>query len=152
MNIASGQEQPLEAVAPADRVLLLSHCLRPSQTCPAKFTKQGLECPDDCTQDCMLLRFRQEARRCGYKGVCIAAGGAMALRFVKEMRPKGIVAVACHKELEAGVDGVKSLTEGLEELPAILVVPLSKDGCVDCEVDVEQVKVAINAASAPVSQ
>lgn len=151
MNMALLQEQ-LKGVAPADRVLLLSHCLRPSQTCPAKFTKQGLECPENCSEDCMLLRFRREAQRCGYKGVCIAAGGAMALRFVKEKRPKGIVAVACYKELEAGVDGVNSLTQELNELPAITVVPLSKDGCVDCEVDEGQVIAAINNSSGPVAQ
>lgn len=151
MSMVLNQTQ-LQGVPPADRILLLSHCLRPSQTCPGKFSKQGLECPEDCTQDCVLLRFRQAAQRWGYKGVCIAAGGAMALRFVKEKLPKGIVAVACHKELEAGVDAVSAMTQELDELPAIVVVPLSKDGCVDCEVDAEQVMAAISAASDAAAQ
>lgn len=151
MSMALAEEQ-LKGIAPADRILLLSHCLRPSQTCPGKFSKQGLECPEDCNQDCILLRLRREAHSRGYKGVCIAAGGAMALRFVKEMRPKGIVAVACYKELEAGVDSVSAMGKELGQMPAIIVVPLSKDGCVDCEVDVEQVMAALNVATEPAAQ
>ena len=151
MSLALSQEQ-LKEVAPAERILLLSHCLRPSQTCPGKFSKKGLECPDDCTEDCVLLSFRKVAQRCGYGGVCIAAGGAMALRFVKEKRPRAIVAVACHKELEAGVDSVSTMTQELDPLPAIAVVPLSKDGCVDCEVDVDAVMNTITTISASGAQ
>lgn len=73
----------------------------------------------------------------GYKGVCVAPGGSMVLRFVEEMAPLGIVAVACEKELEMGVRGVETLA--LDErirMPTITIVPLSKDGCVDTEVDI----------------
>jgi hypothetical protein len=79
----------------------------------------------------------------GYKGVCIAAGGAMALRFVKEHRPGGIVAVACDKELVAGINGVKGLSESEEYRPAVELIPLLQDGCVDCEVDEGRVLLAI---------
>ena len=62
----------------------------------------------------------------------------MALRFVKQMNPQGIVALACEKELELGVQGVEELIrKGEVQIPAIEVIPLSKDGCVDTEVDVE---------------
>jgi hypothetical protein len=128
-------ENELSAIAPSERVLLLSHCLRPSQTCPAKFNKEGLQCLADCQLDCAILHVRKAAIELGYKGVCIAAGGAQALRFVKERKPRGIIAVACDKELEEGVQSVAKLADQLVETPTIIVVPLLKDGCVDTEVD-----------------
>ena len=141
-------EERLVAVDPSYRVLLLAQCLRPSQTCPGKFDKKGLACPEDCSENCVIGRLREFALGLGYSGVCIAAGGAMALRFVKEHNPRGIVAVACDKELGEGVDGVKELFEGSKEIPAIVVVPLLRDGCVDTEVDEEQVLKAIALGSA----
>ena len=74
----------------------------------------------------------------GYKGVCIAPGGRLALRYVEEKRPRAIVAVACDKELAAGVSGVKEVSAKGMPLPSMIVIPLARDGCVDCEVDEEE--------------
>lgn len=138
VKLASRHE--LETVAPADRVLLLPHCLRPSETCPGKYSKQGLMCPDDCFIPCSIGVLQEAALKEGYKGVCTAPGGSMVLRFVERMAPQAIVAVACQKELELGVKGVKELTRsGKVSMPVITVVPLSKEGCVDTEVDVAEV-------------
>jgi hypothetical protein len=127
----------LVRIDPAERVLLLPHCLRPSETCPGKYSKKGMVCPPDCTESCVIRTLKQAAIEKGYKGVCVAPGGSMVLRFVEEMAPLGIVAVACEKELELGVRGVEALA--LDErirMPTITIIPLSKDGCVDTEVDV----------------
>ncbi|MHB0858772.1 MAG: DUF116 domain-containing protein [Anaerolineae bacterium] len=128
---------------PSRRVLLLSHCMRPSQTCPGKFGKQGLVCPDDCDQDCVIGRLRRAALALGYEDVCVAAGGKMALRFVKEHNPLGIVAVACHKELLEGLEGVQELGESTPNPPVVVGVPLTQDGCVDTRVDETQALEAI---------
>ncbi|MHB1295197.1 MAG: DUF116 domain-containing protein [Anaerolineae bacterium] len=120
---------------PSRRVLLLSHCMRPSQTCPGRFNKLGLACPDDCTLDCAIGRLRRLALDLGYQGVCVAAGGKMALRYVQESNPLGIVAVACHKELAEGVDGVRSLRSEEAAHPFVVGVALLRDGCVDTCVD-----------------
>lgn len=128
-------DEGLSKVDPSQRVLLLSHCLRPSQSCPGKFNKQGLMCSEDCHEDCVIRRLREVASRMGYKGTCVAAGGAMALRYIKEYSPQGIVAVACDRELSEGVEGVKEMTRNAQEIPAIVIVPLISDGCVDTEVD-----------------
>ena len=68
----------------------------------------------------------------------------MAIKFIREKNPKGIVAIACMKELAEGVDAVNEL-EGNEKdndssnnVPIVLSVPLLKDGCVDTEVDEEE--------------
>lgn len=142
MRVETAEER-LARVDMSGRVLLLSHCLRPSQTCPGKFDKRGLNCPEDCREDCVIARFRKAAREQGYKGVCVAAGGAMALRFVKDQLPEGIVAVACERELEEGVEGLNKLALDESLRPPVVLVPLTKDGCVDTEVDERQVLAAI---------
>jgi len=136
MNTPNAEEH-LAQVPPSQRVLLLPHCLRPSQTCLGKYTKQGLQCPEDCNEDCAIGRLRKAALRLGYKGVCIAPGGRLAVNYVKEIRPEAIVAVACQKELEEGIHAVQQVSGG-EKIPVIAIIPLTKDGCVDTEVDEEQ--------------
>ncbi|MGM0365310.1 MAG: DUF116 domain-containing protein [Actinomycetota bacterium] len=130
-------EKKMSEIKPADRVLLISHCLRPSELCEAKMSKKGLNCRDECPSRCVIGRLRILAQRLGYKGVCIAPGGSMAIKFIKEKEPRGIVAIACHKELEEGVCAVRDIAgkSGTTELPVILAVPLTKDGCVDTEVN-----------------
>ncbi|MFC1994158.1 DUF116 domain-containing protein [Chloroflexota bacterium] len=137
--LTTATKESLSEVSPTERVLLLSHCLRPSQTCPGKFDKKGLICPEDCNENCVIGRSKKFALGLGYKGVCIAAGGAMALRFLKEHDPRGIVAVACTKELEEGVEAIEKTVEDERKMPVIVVIPLLSDGCVDTEADEEQV-------------
>jgi hypothetical protein len=118
-------------------VLLLPHCLRPSETCPGKHSRQGIVCPDDCTVPCVIRTLRQAAIERGYKGVCVAPGGSMVVRFVERMAPQGIVAVACEKELALGARSLGELVqEGKIQFPATIVIPLAVDGCVDTEVDI----------------
>lgn len=133
------KEKKLSAIKPGSRVLLLSHCSRPSKSCPGKFSKEGLVCPDDCSEDCVVGRLRRLALKLGYKGVCVAAGGSMAVRFVKKNQPKGIVAVACKKELEEGVCAVRDIAKkSNNSMPVIVTIPLLTDGCVDTELDEEE--------------
>jgi uncharacterized protein len=143
MKESRKNEEKLKGTAPEDRILLISHCLRFSDTCEARMGKRGLQCRDDCKSRCPAGRLRLLAQVCGYKGVCIAPGGSMALKFIRENRPLGIVAIACMKELEEGVCAVKKLVEAgknSQEPPVIVSVPLLKDGCVDTEVDEEEAK------------
>ncbi len=132
------EEESFARVPVGERVLLLPHCLRPSEDCPGKVTRDGLQCPADCPHrgKCAIGILRDEAERLGYKGVCVAPGGAMAVRFVKEKAPKGVLAIACHKELLEGVQAVKEAP--IKEKPVILTLPLLRDGCVDTEVDVDE--------------
>lgn len=127
----------LARVPPSERVLLLPHCLRPAAACPGRPGRGGFGCLPDCpVEGCPIRALREEALRLGYKGVCVAPGGALALRFVRETRPKAVVAVACERELAEGREAVARLGE---DPPLVVVVPLSRDGCVDTEVDLEAV-------------
>jgi hypothetical protein len=65
----------------------------------------------------------------------VAPGGRLAVKYIGDTRPRAIVAIACAKELEEGIDGVDVLN-GEGYAPLFAVIPLSKDGCVDTEVDV----------------
>ena len=131
----SEPERLISCIPPSQRILLVSHCLRKSSGCRAVQSRWGLECRH-CTQSCPVHRLSEAARRRGYKGVCIAQGGSMALRFVHRTQPRGIVAVACRKELEEGIQAVSAAAASSTIRPAIVAVPLTKDGCVDTEVDV----------------
>jgi hypothetical protein len=135
-------EERLARVKPSERVLLISHCLRRSETCQAKYNKQGLQCVA-CNPDCPVNRLRSAAIRQGYKGVCIAPGGSLALKYIKEIMPEGVVAVACHKELQEGIDAVAEHFKQNGTGPVMVAVPLTKDGCVDTEVDEERALGAI---------
>ncbi len=126
-------DEQLRVVDPAQRVLLLPHCLRRVETCKGKYSKHGLLC-QSCTPECAINQLRKAALDYGYKGVCVAPGGQLALRFIKEIKPLAIVAVACDKELEEGVRGVREEAQTGQSI-AIVIVPLIKDGCVDTEVD-----------------
>ena len=128
----------LQEIPYDQRMLLLPHCLRPSKGCPGKMTRQGLIC-DGCTRtDCKVQPIREAALKAGYQSICIAPGGRLAVRCVAQVRPKGIVAVACDKELAEGVEAVNALdwTDGEQAAPPIVQIPLSRDGCVDTDVDV----------------
>ena len=127
-------EKRLQDIEPAQRVLLLPHCLRHADTCQGKYTKQGLQC-QECDPDCTVNQLRQAALKFGYKGVCIAPGGKLALKYIEEKKPQAIVAVACDKELQEGVSAVNELAPNGNGSIPIIVIPLSKDGCVDTEVD-----------------
>jgi phosphohistidine swiveling domain-containing protein len=142
-------QERLAAVPPSERVLLLPHCLRDSQRCQADNTKHGLVCKG-CSPECAINRLRQEALELGYSGVCIAPGGTLVLEFLAHQKPRGIVAVACHKELEMGLEAVTKMgQEPNWEMPAAVIVPLSKDGCVDTEVDVERVLEVLRLQAEP---
>jgi hypothetical protein len=119
----------------AQRVLLLPHCLRPSQDCPGKMTKQGLDCTGCTRVECAIYQLRATAVEAGYGGICVAPGGRLAARFIDERQPAGVVAIACHKELEEGMEAIDQMEWANGRL-ASATVPLLQDGCVDTTVDV----------------
>ncbi len=138
-------EEKILDIDPGKRILLLSHCIRPSQECTAKMSKDGLMCKNDCPTKCILGRLRKLAEKMGYRGVCIAPGGSMAIKFIKRTRPEGIIAIACMKELAEGIEAIEEIKEndgdnghGSNDRPVIMALPLLKDGCVDTEVDEEE--------------
>ncbi|HPC39912.1 MAG TPA: DUF116 domain-containing protein [Spirochaetota bacterium] len=147
-DYSAESEERLSHVDPSRRILLISHCLRSSAVCKASIETWGIDCVE-CNPRCQVNLLRRKALDLGYQGVCVAPGGSMALKYVKEQRPAGIVAVACMKELEEGIDNVARLAGSGIEAPPIVVVPLTKDGCVNTEVNVQMAydKISIGCAA-----
>lgn len=84
---------------PAQILLLVPHCLQKSD-CPHKITvniNNCRRCGGCVVNDLLELRDRY-----GIK-VGMATGGTLARKFVKEYRPRAIVAVACERDLTSGI-------------------------------------------------
>lgn len=130
----------------SQKILLLPHCLRKSEICKAVSDENGLKCRE-CSEECQVNILRKAALAAGYRGVCIAPGGSLALKYVQKMRPRGITAVACDKELKEGIDNVKELnSDNKATLPDIEIIPLTKEGCINTEVDIQRALAVITGA------
>jgi hypothetical protein len=129
----NGIEKRLSRTPASRRVLLLPHCLRRVDTCRAKYGDDGLVCLH-CNVECPINILTRAAKDAGYGAICVAPGGSLALKFVLRNNPVGIVAVACDKELREGIEAVKS--SAARGGMAIVVIPLSRDGCLNTEVEI----------------
>jgi geranylgeranyl diphosphate synthase, type II len=140
IGISKKDEETIASIPAEERVLLLPHCLKPSDKCEAKFKKEGLNCPEDCQIECQIRTLTKLANDRGFKGVCTAAGGVMALKFIKKTEPAAIIAIACDKELEEGVCAVEkySKVDKSIKIPLVISIPLLQDGCVDTVVDMKE--------------
>lgn len=69
--------------------------------------------------------------------VAVASGGGMALEQVKNNKIRAIIAIACNKELRAGIRAVFP--------KPVMAVPNKqpKGPCKDCLVEIEQVEKAV---------
>ncbi|WP_031516172.1 DUF116 domain-containing protein [Desulfofalx alkaliphila] len=86
-------------VKPWQLLVLAPHCLQKS-SCPHKITSNISNCKrcGDCPVD-QLLAIRDKMG----VNVGLATGGTLARKYVKEYRPKAIVAIACERDLASGI-------------------------------------------------
>ncbi|MEE8401707.1 MAG: DUF116 domain-containing protein [Candidatus Hydrothermarchaeaceae archaeon] len=112
-----------------DRILVVPQCLR-SVKCPARLDSSvGIACKD-CGL-CVIKELKAEADRLGY-GFYIVPGGRFVERIVKKIRPRAALGVACFKDLNMGM-------HELSKAKCLVVgVPLIKDGCVETNVNINQ--------------
>ena len=112
-----------------DRILVVPQCLRHLK-CPARLDPNlGVTC-EDCGL-CIIKDLKQESERLGYR-FYVVPGGTFVERIVKKVKPKAAFGVACHRDLNMAMHGLsdwKCVVQGL---------PLLKDGCVQTEVDLEE--------------
>jgi hypothetical protein len=126
-------EEDFAEIPPEDCALFLPHCLRTAERCKATYNEEGLQCKH-CTKTCKVHQLTQLGDKMGYK-CFVVPGGAMVFNIAKKFRPKGVVAVACLNELREGT----ARTESEYKVP-FQIVQLTKDGCVNTEVCVEEVE------------
>jgi len=84
---------------PGEVLVLFSRCLQRS-ACDANVTDDLANCRR-CGQ-CLVTRFLELGERCGVQ-VSMATGGRLAAERARDPSVKAIVAVACGKELRAGI-------------------------------------------------
>ncbi|MEM1587709.1 MAG: DUF116 domain-containing protein [Candidatus Bathyarchaeia archaeon] len=110
----------------SDRILLLPQCLRPKD-CLASFKEFSYECKN--CGNCRLGEIINLAKKLGYKGVYVISGGSVVSKIFEKMKPKACIGVACLKELVLG--------SFVAEKSGVITqcVALSKDGCVNTEVE-----------------
>ncbi len=114
------------------RALFLPHCLKNAKSCKAKMTDEGLKCTE-CGK-CQLDKLVKMGREYGYIGPFIAPGGSMVYNLTKKYRPKAVVGVACHNEVNLGMDKADEYN-----IPAQGVL-LLREGCKDTAVNLDEVR------------
>lgn len=114
-----------------ERLLLLPHCLRNSKECKASYGEEGLKCLE-CGK-CKIDPLVKEAKKLGYKGVFILPGGSMVLKLIKKYKPKAVLGVCCYKEAILAFDSLKET----KVIPQAVL--LTKTGCIDTDVNVDEV-------------
>ena len=108
------------------RLLLLPHCLKHAEGCPADYDEFGLDCRK-CGA-CTIADFKVTAEDLGYK-VLVAEGSPIVLKIIVSGYVDAIVGVACLNVLEKALD--KVLQVGI---PSIAIPLLSSD-CKNTSVD-----------------
>ncbi|MGD9128215.1 MAG: DUF116 domain-containing protein, partial [Planctomycetia bacterium] len=108
------------------RLLLLPHCLRNVETCPARFNELGLLC-QNCGA-CRLSDLRRTAEQLGYQ-VLIAEGSPAVMQVILGGHADALLGVSCLDVLERSLDRI--LLAGIPSM----AVPLWDSKCRDSETD-----------------
>ncbi len=114
------------AVPPERRLLLLPHCLKHAEGCPADYDEFGLDCRR-CGA-CSIADYRTIAEDLGYK-VLVAEGSPIVMKIIVSGYIDAIVGVACLNVLEKAID--KVLLAGIP----CMAVPLLSSDCRNTSVD-----------------
>src|SRR5207302_10108955 len=97
------------------RLLLLPHCLKHAEGCPADYDEFGLDCRK-CGA-CSVADFKTRAEELGYK-VLVSEGTPIVLKIIISGHVDAIVGVACLNVLEKAFD--KVLLAGIPSVAAPL--------------------------------
>ena len=108
------------------RMLLLPHCLKHAEGCPADYDEFGLDC-EKCGA-CSIADYKVRAEELGYK-VLVAEGSPVVLKIIVEGYVDGILGVACLNVLEKAID--KILIAGVPSY----AVPLHTGDCKNTSLD-----------------
>lgn len=125
------------------RLLLLPHCLKNAEGCPADYDEFGLDCRK-CGA-CSVADFKTKAEDLGYK-VLVSEGTPIVLKIIVSGHVDAIVGVACLNVLEKAID--KILLAGIPCVAA----PLLSSNCKDTSVDNDWVAELIDLHTPPPPQ
>ncbi|MEZ6066584.1 MAG: DUF116 domain-containing protein [Planctomycetaceae bacterium] len=109
------------------RLLLLPHCLKHAEGCPADYDQFGLDC-EKCGA-CSIADYKVRAEQLGYKVNLVAEGSPIVLKIIVEGYVDGILGVACLNVLEKAID--KVLIAGVPSY----AIPLHSGDCKNTKLD-----------------
>lgn len=114
-------------------MILLPHCLQNSE-CPHKITIDVSNCKR--CHKCSVADLIDLGEK--YHAVIkVATGGTLARKFIEECKPRGVVAVACERDLSIGIQDASGV-------PIIGVLNCRPYGpCFNTNVDLEKVELAL---------
>jgi geranylgeranyl pyrophosphate synthase len=118
--------EQVQAIDFKRRLLLLPHCLKHAEGCPADYDEFGLDCRK-CGA-CSVADFKVKAEDLGYK-VLVSEGTPIVLKIIVSGHIDAIVGVACLNVLEKALDKVL-----LAGVPSV-AVPLLSSNCRSTSVD-----------------
>lgn len=123
----------------SDRIVFIPHCLRNVKTCKATISEEGYRCAK--CGGCVIQSIVEECEKNNTKYFMVA-GGSIVMKLIDKYQPKAVIGVACYNELKMALEktGERHLTTQ--------VVLLSKDGCVNTEVNLKEVIEKIKSGSA----
>lgn len=114
-------------------MLLVPHCLQ-NADCPFKITRDVNNCKE-CGK-CKVGELKKLAREHGVI-LKVATGGTLARKFIKENKPRAVIAVACERDLSSGI-------HDMGVLPVMGVLNCRPNGpCFNTDVELEKVENAI---------
>ncbi|MFZ5632921.1 MAG: DUF116 domain-containing protein [Bacillota bacterium] len=119
---------------PDQLLLLVPHCLQRTQ-CPHKITVEI----DNCRRcgGCCIGELLEVRDRYGIN-MGVATGGTLARKYVKDYRPRAVVAVACERDLTSGI-------QDSNPLPVLGVTNERPFGpCHNTRIDIARVEEALN--------
>jgi geranylgeranyl diphosphate synthase, type II len=124
------------------RLFLLPHCLADRAACAGKYDSVGLHCAG--CGSCQIDGLKRQAEQLGYS-VIVAEGTGSVLTKILEGEADAILGVACLDSLEKSFHRVAEL--GVPHM----ALPLLKDGCVDTEAELDQIRslLTVSATTAP---
>src|SRR5207237_5815338 len=122
------------------RLLLLPHCLKNAEGCPADYDEFGLDCRK-CGA-CEVADFKTKAEDLGYK-VLVSEGTPIVLKIIVSGHVDAIVGVACLNVLEKAIDKII-----LAGIPCV-AAPLLSSNCRSTSVDDDWVSELIDLKTPP---
>jgi geranylgeranyl diphosphate synthase, type II len=132
--------EQVQAIDFKRRLLLLPHCLKHAEGCPADYDEFGLDCRK-CGA-CSVADFKTKAEDLGYK-VLVSEGTPIVLKIIVSGHVDAIVGVACLNVLEKAID--KILLAGIPCVAA----PLLSSNCKSTSVDDDWVAELIDLKTPP---
>jgi hypothetical protein len=121
-------------VPASQAIILLPHCLQ-FHDCPIKVTGDIDKCV--CCGKCGIGGLAELARSRGV-AIAVATGGTLARKILMEKRPRFVLAVACERDLTAGI-------QDAYPLPVIGIFNQRPEGpCFNTRIDLAEVRKALD--------